>query len=414
VSNASATTSVWETDIENGSIGEPRFVALAGGYPQQPPVVAGAGRFIVWGSATVGRPGGTLVAVDRLTGAVVTLPEIGTVVNDPTATRLFAGSGAGITAITASGTTVLADTVGLSPVAIADHGGILYATSVVDAGPPALSQLHALDPTTGARIGSMPIGANVVQALPSSDGASVWILADTRDTTPVVTTLRHLAVPSGVELLAIELASLPFNALSARIEGVNTTAGRVFVSTSLFSLPGSFSVGELRSFDTTTGAEVGNVELEGPSASFLDKTTSRLLTYAASRFSRPSLRCGTAMLHLTDASTGQQLSATSLGTDACLHVTFATPPPPPVLAPVVVTSTSAVTLSWTRTPELLTQVTIEAGSAPGLSDLAVLPVTTGTSLTIPNVPPGTYYVRATAWNHIGASVASNEIVVSVP
>ena len=95
-------------------------------------------------------------------------------------------------------------------------------------------------------------------------------------------------------------------------------------------------------------------------------------------------------------------------------MTFATPPPPPVLAPVVVTSTSAVTLSWTRTPELLTQVTIEAGSAPGLSDLAVLPVTTGTSLTIPNVPPGTYYVRATAWNHIGASVASNEIVVSVP
>lgn len=34
-------------------------------------------------------------------------------------------------------------------------------------------------------------------------------------------------------------------------------------------------------------------------------------------------------------------------------------------------------------------------------------------LTIPNVPPGTYYVRAKAWNYIGASAPSNEIVVTV-
>jgi hypothetical protein len=33
--------------------------------------------------------------------------------------------------------------------------------------------------------------------------------------------------------------------------------------------------------------------------------------------------------------------------------------------------------------------------------------------TISDVPPGTYYVRVKAANHIGDSVSSNEIVVTV-
>jgi hypothetical protein len=53
---------------------------------------------------------------------------------------------------------------------------------------------------------------------------------------------------------------------------------------------------------------------------------------------------------------------------------------------------------------------IEAGSAPGLANLAVLPVGNVTSFqTI--APPGTYYVRVRAINAAGSSVASNEIVV---
>jgi predicted phage tail protein len=53
---------------------------------------------------------------------------------------------------------------------------------------------------------------------------------------------------------------------------------------------------------------------------------------------------------------------------------------------------------------------IEVGSAPGLSNLAVVPV--GNVITFSTMaPPGTYYVRVRAVNSRGASTPSNEIVV---
>lgn len=53
---------------------------------------------------------------------------------------------------------------------------------------------------------------------------------------------------------------------------------------------------------------------------------------------------------------------------------------------------------------------IEAGSAPGLSDLAVLPVGNAPQF-VTTAPPGVYYVRVRAVNARGPSEASNEIVV---
>ena len=53
---------------------------------------------------------------------------------------------------------------------------------------------------------------------------------------------------------------------------------------------------------------------------------------------------------------------------------------------------------------------IEAGSAPGLANLASIqvgPVSTFTT----TAPPGTYYVRVRAINGRGSSQSSNEIVV---
>jgi hypothetical protein len=55
---------------------------------------------------------------------------------------------------------------------------------------------------------------------------------------------------------------------------------------------------------------------------------------------------------------------------------------------------------------------IEAGSAPGLSNVAIIPVT-GTVVGGP-VPTGRYYARVRAMNGCGAGFASNEIVVTVP
>jgi hypothetical protein len=63
----------------------------------------------------------------------------------------------------------------------------------------------------------------------------------------------------------------------------------------------------------------------------------------------------------------------------------------------------------------VTAYSVEAGSAPGMSNLATMPVASGTSrLTVSNVPAGTYYVRVKALNYVGESPASNELTIVVP
>jgi predicted phage tail protein len=68
-----------------------------------------------------------------------------------------------------------------------------------------------------------------------------------------------------------------------------------------------------------------------------------------------------------------------------------------------------VTLSWTPSPAAASYV-IEAGSAPGASNVASFPVGPATSYST-DVLPGTYYVRVRAANLAGVSGPSNEIVV---
>jgi hypothetical protein len=74
-------------------------------------------------------------------------------------------------------------------------------------------------------------------------------------------------------------------------------------------------------------------------------------------------------------------------------------------------SGSTVNLQWTApSGNAHTGFVIEAGSAPGLSNLAVLSLGNVTSFST-SAPPGTYYVRVRAVNSRGASTPSNEVVV---
>lgn len=74
---------------------------------------------------------------------------------------------------------------------------------------------------------------------------------------------------------------------------------------------------------------------------------------------------------------------------------------------------NVVTLSWIAPPGALLGYRLEAGTAPGLSDLANTTMGTATTFTAHGVPAGTYYVRVRALAVDGESAASNEVIVVV-
>jgi hypothetical protein len=86
-----------------------------------------------------------------------------------------------------------------------------------------------------------------------------------------------------------------------------------------------------------------------------------------------------------------------------------TPQAPTALSSV---GSGIVDLRWTASAGGYAPVgyVIEAGSAPGLSDLASLRVGNVTRFTT-TAPPGVYYVRVRAFNDRGNSLPSNEIVI---
>lgn len=90
----------------------------------------------------------------------------------------------------------------------------------------------------------------------------------------------------------------------------------------------------------------------------------------------------------------------------------ATPPD----APATLTGTAAgsvVTLTWAAAQGCpATGYVVQAGSGPGLSDIALINVTGATSLSA-SAPPGTYYVRVVGLNAAGGSAPSPEIVITV-
>lgn len=89
----------------------------------------------------------------------------------------------------------------------------------------------------------------------------------------------------------------------------------------------------------------------------------------------------------------------------------ALPPSAPTLQAQV--SSRTVILSWTAgAGGAPTGYTLLASLAPGAPPIASVPLS-GTGVSIPNVPPGTYYLRLVATNAAGASAPSAEVMVAV-
>jgi hypothetical protein len=87
-----------------------------------------------------------------------------------------------------------------------------------------------------------------------------------------------------------------------------------------------------------------------------------------------------------------------------------TPSPPRRIA--ATTDGRRVTLTW-ESSVTATDYVLEAGSAPGLSDLYRVSVGRRLQLTVA-APSGRYYVRIRARNGVGTSAASAEVIVDVP
>ena len=80
---------------------------------------------------------------------------------------------------------------------------------------------------------------------------------------------------------------------------------------------------------------------------------------------------------------------------------------------VAVVNGSAVTLTWTAPPTLITGYRLQAGTAPGLSNAADMIIGATPSFSMTSVPAGTHYIRVRAIAADGESAPSDEVVATV-
>ena len=100
------------------------------------------------------------------------------------------------------------------------------------------------------------------------------------------------------------------------------------------------------------------------------------------------------------------------------EVSFRVGPEPPgqPLGLAATVDNRIVTLSWSAPAAggAPAAYRIEAGSAPGLSNLAVISNGSPATMFVVGAPPGQYYVRVRGMNAGGMGLPSDEIVVVVP
>ncbi len=122
---------------------------------------------------------------------------------------------------------------------------------------------------------------------------------------------------------------------------------------------------------------------------------------------------GTAYMHV------QAIDGTGVGPSsnviAVTVVTLAPVPAAPVNLQAFLSGTTGI-LTWGAGPAggAPLAVFIEAGTAPGAANLVATYLPLSTHLSVPGLPPGTYFVRVYAVNASGRSLPSNEVRLDVP
>jgi predicted phage tail protein len=220
-------------------------------------------------------------------------------------------------------------------------------------------------------------------------------------------------------------AAAPNGTYFTRIKAVNT-AGTSSPSNELSFSTGLTTPGAPRnlrvsvsgssaviSWDTAAGGGASSSYLlEAGSATGLSNIAT--VPVASTSFSVPSVPNGTYFVRVR-ATGGGGTGPASVETSFSIGGGPVLPPG----APTNLTSSvsgATVTLAWSppTTGGPPTNYTVQAGSAPGLSNLATLAVGATPSFSTSGVPFGTYFVRVISTNAAGSSAASNEVTIIVP
>jgi hypothetical protein len=134
----------------------------------------------------------------------------------------------------------------------------------------------------------------------------------------------------------------------------------------------------------------------------------------ATSFSANGVGAGTYYLRVR-ASNGAGVGAASNEAVLTVGGSGCSAPGPPAGLRVVSVAGGIVVLAWDIAAGIPTTYVVEAGSAPGRTDLANGDLgSNATTLTATGVGRGTWYVRMRARNACGPGAASNEVIVVVP
>jgi hypothetical protein len=280
------------------------------------------------------------------------------------------------------------------------------------------SEAVRLDTESGAVIGRIAMPTGLLDLAISRDGASVYSIRHRG--TGVLTITLYDAV-TGAVLVERQHPFLPASGLSIPDLEVHPQTGRLFMDD---------GGGRYRVLDPITLEQVGSFATPlhplSPSEPYAGRGVSGRLVFdphhpraflLANREARyETNNPGVSRIDIIDLGTLAIAGGGDLGMQVGPSDLVVVPRPAAPAGLVAEVTSPRVTLRWSHGggQGLAVGYRVEAGSAPGLADLARFELGTANELVVDGVPSGAYYVRVRGTNWAGVSDASNEIVVTVP
>ncbi len=217
--------------------------------------------------------------------------------------------------------------------------------------------------------------------------------------------------PNGIFLLSLTASNASGTGPESAVASVTFPAALVPPAS-----PTGFGVnvsGSTATFSWTAplsgGAPSGYVLLAGTTPGFSAPFAALPVPASATSLAIPGVPAGTYYLRLVAQNAG---GTSAPSNEVTLTVVGLTAPGAPTLSASV--SGRTVNVSWTPggggAPA---GYTLSAAVSPAGAPVATVPLS-GTGVSFPNVPSGTYYLRLTASNGAGTSPVSNQVTVTVP